>query len=56
MARYLVQASYSSGAMAAVSMAVGASGTAKEIKTTVLLLMEEEMKKAASVGYKVPGS
>ena len=45
--------------VAAVSMAVGASGTCKDIKTTVLLSMEEAleaMKKAGSLGYRAPSS
>ena len=44
--------------VAAVSMAVGASGTCKEFKTTVLLSMQEAleaMKKAGGVGYRPPG-
>lgn len=43
--------------MAALSMAVSASGAAKDIKTTVLLSMDEAveaLRKAGSVGYRPP--
>ncbi len=45
--------------MASVAMAVGASGSMKSFKTTVLMSPEEgveAMRKAGGVGYKPPGS
>ena len=44
--------------VAALSMALGASGSFTTIKTTVLLTMDEAveaMRKAGSVGYRPPG-
>ena len=44
--------------MAALSMAVGASGALKALKTTVLISMAssmEAMKKAGRIGYQPPG-
>jgi uncharacterized protein with GYD domain len=44
--------------MAALSMAVGASGAAASFKTTVLIPMDEAveaMRKAGAVGYRPPG-
>ena len=45
-------------AMAALSMAIGASGAFSEFKTTVLISMDEAveaMRKAGTVGYRPPG-
>jgi len=45
-------------AMAAISMAVGASGALRSFKTTVLIPMNEAveaMRKAGTVGYRPPG-
>ena len=44
--------------MAAVAMAVGASGALKSFKTTILLTAEEAvdaMRKASSLNYRAPG-
>ena len=45
--------------MAAVALAVGASGALSSLETTVLLTVEETLaalKKAKSVGYREPGA
>lgn len=45
-------------AMAALAMAVGAGGALKDLKTTVLIPMDEAveaMRKAGSTGYRPPG-
>jgi uncharacterized protein with GYD domain len=45
-------------AMATIAMAVGASGAASSIKTTVLISMEEAMqamRQAGGAGYRPPG-